>query len=284
MHRHMSSIWTGKLIEWRSPRSWVSPLSRWLRPYLAQGIRTLERMGEQDLCDDDSQWLKIAGSVLRVHYDEVAERLGHALSFATLRTFHACRVADAGTFARNGIRRNDPEALTAQLRKLLDEEPDLSYLKPSIEDRQRDAELYGRDAGRVYVVLDDKSLIRDAGHYLLYGSEWIMCMVGSGGHEVLRRRGVPTMLQIDLPLSVATDDERRQLAQSLLQEWARIKVNRPDWVPEVDFTFCLHRDVPAKWLVGHYHPTTIPDVHYGCIERPTLVTSCPHCRKLESVA
>lgn len=44
-----------------------------------------------------------------------------------------------------------------------------------------------------------------------------MCMLGHPGHEALRKRGVPTMLQIDLPLSATLTHERTQLAEVLLQ-------------------------------------------------------------------
>lgn len=195
-----------------------------------------------------------------------------------MRVFHACRVADAGVYFREGIRKNDPDVLAARLSALLDEESGLAYHRPKVAELLSDQELYDRDRGRVYVTADDKSLIESAGHYLIYGSEWLMCMLGHAGHEALRRRGVPTMLQLDLPLSAATVRERSQLAETLLQEWVRIKVNRPDWVPELDFTFCLRGDVPPEWLVGHYHPETVVDVHHSYIPRRTANPYCAHCR------
>ncbi|CAN7616674.1 hypothetical protein LJR009_005499 [Bosea sp. LjRoot9] len=254
-------------------------MSRWLRPYLCQGVRTLERTGEQDICHDDHTWLKIVQTVLRMPCEALTEILGEALSSASIRAFHGCRVGDAGVYFREGILRNDPAVLAARLRMLLDEEESLAYHRSKVEELLADQELFERDKGRVYLTADDKGLVESAGHYLLYGGEWFMCMLGFPGHEALRKRGVPTMLQLDLPLSAATTHERTQLAKVLLQEWARIKVNRPDWVPDLDFTFTLHQDVPAEWLIGHYHPTEIADVHHQYVKRRTPDPSCPHCQE-----
>lgn len=274
----MSAVWADRLIEWNRPRSWVSPLSRWLRPYLTKGIRALERMGEQDLCHDDHTWLKVAETVLSRPHEEIVEQLGDDLSFASMRAFHACRASDAGVYFREGILRNNPDRLAAQLTALLDEEPDLAHHRAQVEKLLADQKLFDRDKGRVYLTADDKGLVESAGHYLLYGGEWFMCMLGFAGHEALRKRGVPTMLQLDLPLSAVLTHERTQLSQVLLQEWVRIKVNRPDWVPDLDFTFCLRQDVPPEWLVGHYHPPVVVDAHHGYIKRKTLDPFCPHCR------
>jgi hypothetical protein len=128
------------------------------------------------------------------------------------------------------------------------------YLRPFIEERLQDFDGTERDTGRLYLVMDDRGLTKSAGHYLLYGSEWIQCVLGSEAHEALRRRGAPTILVVDLPLTMITSHERKQLAVALLREWTRIKVNKPHSVPELDFTFCLGEDVPGNMIVGHFHP------------------------------
>jgi hypothetical protein len=70
--------------------------------------------------------------------------------------------------------------------------------------------------------------------------------------------------------------DREQLARVLLQEWTRIKANKPDWVPERDFTFFLRADIPNTLIVGHRHPDKVRDPFHGLMRRIERRT-CPHC-------
>lgn len=274
----MSAIWRGRIVDWKRPRSWTSVVSRWLRPFLnKQGIRHLQRIGDQDICWDDHAWLKKAQSIFQFEVEYIVEHLADALSFATARTYHGCRPDDAGLYHRAGIRRNDPAVLANEVRRIVREEDRLAYLRPAVEQRLQDFDSTERDVGKLYLVMDDRGLTNSAGHYLLYGSEWIQCVLGFEAHEVLRRRGVPTILAVDLPLSMVTSHEREQLAKTLLQEWTRIKVNKPDWVPELDFTFCLQEDIPGKMIVSHFHPAVICDPFYRSIKRRIDQQHCPSC-------
>lgn len=274
----MSAIWRNTIIEWKEPKSWVPAVSRWLRPFLkAHGIRHLQRLGEQEICWDDSDWLKKAQEVLQTDVDDVIADLGDALSFATARTYHGCRTEDAGLYHRAGIRRNDPAVLADEVRRIVREEDQLAYLRPVIEQRLRDFDSTDRDIGRLYLVMDDRGLTGRAGHYVLYGSEWLQCVLGFGAHEPLRRRGFPTILAVNLPLDMVTSQERKQLAGTFLQEWTRIKVNRPDWVPELDFTFCLREDIPGEMIVGHFHPEVVHDPFYQNTKRHFGQQRCLGC-------
>jgi hypothetical protein len=135
----MSLIWQSTIIDWKQPKSWAPPMSRWLRPHLDErGIRHLQRMGEQDICWDDSDWLKTTREVLRFEVEYVIENLADALTLATARTYHGCRTEDAGLYHRAGIRRNDPAVLADEVRRIVREDNRLAYLRPAIEQRLRD--------------------------------------------------------------------------------------------------------------------------------------------------
>lgn len=274
----MSAIWRNRIVNWREPNSWASALSRWLRPHLNErGIRHLQGMGEQDICWDDSDWLKKLQDVLKFDVEYVVRHLADALSIASARAYHGCRTVDAGLYHKGGIRRNDPVALADEVRRIVREEDQLAHLRPVIEQQLQDFDSTDRDTGKLYLVLDDRALTSRAGHYLLYGSEWVQSVLGWGAHESLRRRGVPTILAIDMPLSMVTARQREALAKALLQEWTRAKVNRPDWVPELDFTFYLHEEIPGGMIINHSHPEVIRDPFYQNIERRTPRQSCPAC-------
>ena len=87
------------------------------------------------------------------------------------------------------IRRNDPAALANEVRRIVMEEDGLTHLWPTIEKRLYDFDKADRDTGRLYLVMDHRSLTESAGHYLLYGSEWIQCVLGFEAHEPLDDAG-----------------------------------------------------------------------------------------------
>lgn len=155
----------------------------------------------------------------------------------------------------------------------------LAGLLPSIEQRIIDFVNRDHDVCKLFLVMDDRSLVNSGGHYLLYGSEWILGVLGLQAHEALRRRGIPTVLRVNLPLHTVTSYEREHLARTMLQEWTRIKVNRPNWTPELDFTFCLREDVPGENIVDHFHPELIPDPLHCDVVRRTSRLTCVACER-----
>jgi hypothetical protein len=273
----MSAVWRNTTIAWKDPNSWTTALSRWIRPFLnGRGIRHLQRMGEQDLCSDDPEWLKKTQQILRHDVGYIVESLSDALSFATARTYHGCRAEDVGSYLRAGILRNDPGALAQEVRRIVRDDDRLAFLRPVIEQRLEEFDSKDRDTGKLYVVMDDRGLTDGAGHYLLYGSEWMQCILGWEAHEALLRRGFPTIFTVDLPLSMAHSHDREQLAEVLLLEWTRIRVNRPNWVPDLDFTFFLREDIPGTMIVGHRHPEKVRDPFHN-VTRRVERRMCPDC-------
>jgi hypothetical protein len=132
------------------------------------------------------------------------------------------------------------------------------------------------DHSRAYVMVSDEALL-DSAHYLIHGSEWIMSLFYDDGRSILKRIGAPTLIEIDLPLSVTHSSNRRGLAEDMLQEWTRLACNGKKWVAPINLSFCLIRNVPPKCIVGHSHPASMTDPHDGMRVYRSPVTSCKHC-------
>ena len=74
--------------------------------------------------------------------------------------------------------------------------------------RQRIAELADKqdgyashNQGKVFFCLTLKELVEDCGHYLLYGSEYLLCVANSLGlGNVLRERGKATVVECNVPV------------------------------------------------------------------------------------
>lgn len=254
----MSKIWQKTTIAWTRPETWVNPLSRWLRPYLnASGIRSLRRLPRPDLAIDDSEWLRVAETVLITDHENVCEDLARDLTRGQLRAFHGCRTDDASGYHRDGLLRNDPAQLECQLRRMVEAIDGLERYRKTIDLRLATFDARERDAGRVFFALDERSLIRGSGHYLLYGSEWMQCIFGFEAHAALRGWGAPTLLTIDIPIAEIHAGTVYELAQTLLHEWARYKTSPPKAPQKLNFGFSLQRDVPPDWIAGHSHPARV---------------------------
>jgi hypothetical protein len=166
--------------------------------------------------------------------------------------------------------------MTTKLKAIVDGSEDLAWMRDQID--AAIAEIDNTlDVGSVYVVADDTALLKYAGHYLIYGSEWISAVLGEAGRKVLLQRGAPTLLRIDLPLDATDIYTRTALATRMLREWTRLACNRPDWSALIDFSFCLRADVPPAWIVSHSHPAELRDpLNRERIYRADVVT-CAYC-------
>jgi hypothetical protein len=278
MSARKGALWR-KLIIWKDRSTWMPPMAEWLEPYLVDGaLDELKVHGELDLCWDDPDWLGFLQEFLDGDVDIVAEELGAELRTASVRMFHGCRVLDAGDYHREGLLRNNPKKLEAHLRRMVETEDDFAIFRPHIDKFIDDAkDIRGRDKGRLFLGLDDQALVDDCGHYALYGSEWIMCVLGFAGHSSLRKRGTPTILEVDFPGKWMSQNTRTELARKLLQEFTHVTVNDRPWIPSIDFSVVSRRDVPAELVVGHSHPAEIKDYHHGGVTRLSTSTTCPHC-------
>lgn len=280
MANDSDAVWKKAHLVWKDPATWYGRLTTWLSPRLKpRGLTRLENLGEQDLCWDDLDWREVVLAPELMEREEyVRDCLADALWHATARVFHGCRVNDAGVFHREGLRANDPATMEAMVRRIVEEEEDLAWMRPNIDQRLAEFDARERDTGKVYVCLDDRPQLDYIGHYALYGPEWLQAFFSFSGFRVLRSRGVPTILELDLPLELTSDHIRQELATDLLQEWTRITVNHPTWTPQIDFTISLRHELSAEYVVGHYHPKALKCPYHQNMVVRTAVTECPSCR------
>ncbi|MBH5373519.1 hypothetical protein [Bradyrhizobium glycinis] len=253
-------------------------LTAWLSPRLrAGGLEKLKPRQFRDLCWDDSDWSRVLDKCVTADVEYHTSKLAEAIEPATIRAYHGCRTDDAGIYQREGLRTHDRAEMIARLQAVVDARPELKYFKDRLPDAIAAIE-NTLDIGALYVVADDQSLIKHAAHYLIYGSEWISAVLGHSYRHVLKTTGVPTLLEIDLPLRMGSLATRKELATKMLREWARLACNRPDWSAPIDFTFTLRTNVPSDWLVGHSHPGELVDPleHYSTYRTPK--PECAHCR------
>ncbi|KQQ78835.1 hypothetical protein [Aureimonas sp. Leaf324] len=264
-------------IEWAKPSTWVDDIGRWVGQRLKPGgtERLARRPRKLHACDD-TEWLYQVGKASRADLGDLLDEMANDLAAARAIVFHGTRVDDPGCFSKEGLRVNDPDALERRVRELLREEPELARRYPDPDRLLSTFEDRGRDAGRLFLALDDRSLLDGGGHYLLYGSEWLQTLLGWDAHPVMRRRGHPTIVRAALPLDSVSAGVRNELAAKLLLEWARRTAIRTVEVPKLDFSFCLRGDLPPSAILGHEHPAEIEDPFHRVVWK-TENRTCPDC-------
>lgn len=270
--------WAGVRFDWKAQATWLSPLTNWLQPYLRKGaLQRLARTPREHLYLDDPGWVDRVVAAVAIDEEELVEFLADDLMAASLRAYHACRVLDAGRIHREGLKVNDPNVLADEARQIVANDEELAWLRTGLEEKIATFDHRERDTNRLYVVADERPFLEWSGHYLLYGSEWIQVLLGWGAHEALRRRGSPTIIELDLPLNVVHSGDRTELARVLLREWGRQQVADDGQSPEIDFSFILRRNVPPVWITGHSHPARIRNPFHRTV-RQNPFTDCPSCR------
>ncbi len=245
------------LIKWEAVRDWMPKIERHLPPRLRRDLLAHIQPNESAVPTVDSFcWLGSAENLVK----DAVEPLACRLSSYEVRTFHACRPMLPENYFKSGIRVLRQKKHMNELFRFLQSSGracSLSALEAVAS--QVDADI---DRGKAFTALDRRELtLGHSGHYLIWGSElWSAILLRLGGcacRDLLLNRGIPTLFEVDLPLSTWTPEQRIELARRLLQAWACGLKEPLRRVPLTDFTFVANTDIPASQISGHHHPSRI---------------------------
>ncbi len=131
----------------------------------------------------------------------------------------------------------------------------------------------------MWLVGNDKYLLEECGHYLIQGSEYLMALAahlgrspsGEDYHFRLRNYGIPTILEVDIPVALVPAAQHVEVAKMILSEWAQLTARRYLHFGDMPPCYVMHQDVPADCVRGHYHPERIVDAIKGT---ESISTAC----------
>ncbi len=267
------------LIDWTDFSTWNATIRSLVEPLIpGKTIASWRsRTDLQKFYNDDLEWLKFL-DIEMSSFEKVQSILTNALRHMRLLVYHACRPLNPALVYKSGLRTANVidrrESLVKTMAALRIADPERKRILTEVDSGEHETDI---DLGKLFLVLDKRDLIRSAGHYLLLGSEWQAATLGGSYYEQLRSQGIPTIFHVTLPLRWLRDDQREDLAKELLREWVRLQALLLTTVREKDFTIILRRPVPKSMIVGHSHPSVIPDWHSGGTERINEFTTCPAC-------
>lgn len=219
---------------------------------------------------DDMSWLE--DKVRKVHgvSIDVFDLMMNALQqrYRTLRAAHGTRTADVGSFYNEGIHPLQPLLVQRQARDRF-----LSSAYPELTqahlDRAIAAVSHDTRADRVWFECNETELIRRNGHYMLYGSEYLLAIVAhiEGLRDYrpdLKRVGEPVVFLCDVPMSYLHPRSFRSFAGravEILFEEVLGETGGPS--PTRGGAFSIRQTLTPKHIVGHYRPSVGRDAFAG---------------------
>jgi hypothetical protein len=197
-------------------------------------------------------------------------------NFRALRCYHTTRTADVSTYYKNGFLPTDMVKAVAYFKQLVKE---IGF--ENDYDLQETIDLFNGHSNRyIYFCLDKEGFLDYSPHYLIYGSELILCFAQRVSPSIkyeLKKIGLPTLFHCDIPLDKFDDDELITLYDRVCSATG----SHNEKVSEIfsQYGIIVEGHVPGDCIVHHEHPTeTLWDAHSGVYYKNDIST-CPHCSK-----
>ncbi len=264
-----------KVLDWRNRRAWLQHVRWYAKPLLTPKlVAALERRKPQ-CWSDVMDWLAGHEEVVPDFCDRMSSYYTH------LKAFHGCRPESLSTYYEQGLQGQDANSIILKLKKLFADVP-LAELDKAIEKMQHRE---SSEKGKTWLSGDDREMVRGHGHYIISGSEYLLALAaklgtGQGGEEDYRLRlrtiGIPTVLEVDIPIDLVPPAQKLEVAKMILSEWGQLRTKRP-----LDMSsspcYVVRSDIPAECIKAHYHPARIHDFHHYITTYVNNTQRCECC-------
>jgi hypothetical protein len=176
--------------------------------------------------------------------------------YSHIRGYHGCRPNDIQSYLTEGIYfPTKGEMLNEALYRL-----NVNYIKQEKVIEVLD-ELWERyySYNTIFFTLSKQHLLMDCGHYMIYGSELILCIASKLYIEhLLEEIGVPTILSVDIPVIMLNESIVLQLKNEI-RPHLRIKGYR-----DTLFSLSVNAPIQPDLIVNIEHPNPIrnPRKHF----------------------
>ncbi len=185
-------------------------------------------------------------------------------NYTHIRTYHGCRPVDLESYFVKGIN-------AYHSKELLQIAADTFGL--SINSLMKyDSESKPFISNQVYFSLFKQELLGESGHYLCYGSEYLLgiaVQLDKGVHgefqKILSNIGIPTIFICDLPLNILSQQQKDLIS------------NHYEPYNNSNFSCWISDSLQPEYIVGHEHPSNI----FNPIQRNMYKNkqiSCNWCR------
>jgi len=253
---------------WQDCSDWADDIRQLMSDILDnEVIRHFLASPPEYIVSDNMNWLEdiilqAKGSVVDVKV-MLAKRLLE--NYGTLRAFHARCPKEISSYYRDGLLPLDYTTAEDFLREFF-----LSGACPEITETELLTAMEGCKSelrgGHVYFEANEKLLVERCGHYLLYGSEYILAVAarlspnsGKDYRRALKGLGIPTVFACDVPLRLISMQIILELAGNMLEVMFERILNQNYYHPQVPFGFSIRKTLAPKFINSHYHPKGVRD-------------------------
>lgn len=209
---------------------------------------------------DDLGWLE--KKVLQVHGASI-DAFGLMVNalrgrYRFIRAAHGSRTADIASFYNAGLLPMDPLRIQQQARDIFLSPAYPELTEVMLADAIAAVDHKGR-SGRVWFECNETELVRRNGHYMLYGSEYLLAIAahieGRNYRPELKRIGEPVVLICDVPIEFLHPNVQASFAGRAVEILFEDLVsggNGPS--PTRNMGFCIRRTLRPELIVGYYRP------------------------------
>nr|WP_319382362.1 hypothetical protein [uncultured Roseibium sp.] len=254
--------------DWQSYYTWNSEIWDLLTPVITEEVKsTFLAAPPEYLVSDDLSWLD--DIVFEVEDRDISTKtfLAEELrkKFRAFRALHGTKAESPNIFFETGLIPLDPDHIHARARKIF-----LNGTFPELSDAYLEAAIKavgaGTRAGRVWFEGNERLLVEHAGHYMLYGSEYLTAIAANmrgtrDYRRVLKEIDQPVVLICDVPLDLMSDHMLEEFSGSALEMVFQELMDGAEFCPERmrGAAFCIREALPAECVIGYYHPTLLKD-------------------------
>lgn len=264
------------LFDWIDREAWLAEVPKYASAILTRQVQAKIAKARPKCWSDDFTWLPAENG---------EERFLNAFAdyYENIRAFHGCRPVDLKSYFDHGLQGQTAEVLEMQFLSIFRDLPE-QKLRQALEEFSARKE---SERGRFWVVLDEGELIERCGHYLIQGSEYLMALAatlcrlapGEDYRMRLRNHGIPTILELHIPIRHLLKPQVNVLARLVLAAWGEVVAKRQ---LGMGYSPCLtvRRTVEPQYIVGHTHPARIRDPHLGRSTYINKDTRCAYCAEV----
>ncbi len=253
--------------DWQSFSSWRDAVWELMADVIDPDVKNAFRLSPpKNVVCDDLEWLDEVIWSVKGEYVDSKELLSHRLRhrFKALRAFHGSRPNNVESYYSQGILPLEPKIFheLAQELFLRGNFPELNH--EILEHAIQQVDTVTRKSV-VYFEANERDLIDNCGHYMLYGSEYLLgiasCLKGSRDYrQVLKRIGTPTVFTCDVPLTLLSAHTIGEFAgMSLEMIFEDLLYDDYSPAPYRGAGFRIATKLPPSCIVGHYHPKGVCD-------------------------
>lgn len=178
-----------------------------------------EYLGADDVLWIDTAILEVTGTQINCRFILV-DRLYENFSF--VRAYHACCPTNLDSYRKQGLLVLDPRKTNEFVHSLFCDE---YGVMPDVVDAAIQKQKLATRENRIYFELDEEWLVKYCKDYLLFGSEYVLSIAGeitrtlNNGIDYqshLRLRGIPTIIECNVPLNCIDESDINELSGVIL--------------------------------------------------------------------